>query len=611
MEKTNQSQENNEHFIQEVSENFENVSIESPANDVKKFSKRYSRAGRQQLAEHLRELRFQYFKKEAGNLKRLDLVKEKETEIENLREEQGVVEGEIEALEEEVETHKAKLWSKIQEFFRKEHLEQELQIDLKNKKLEQIKKDIEERLNIIGEIESVISDASFLETARKDLKDFYTKQSDIKSAFESEAHERDVETLSREKGYIFFHGVPTKNRGMNNTSENNPLLKTSVMTTEDKLSLLMGLEPTISASVFKEGEKDVQTYYVFGVIIGGGKVLSAYKEDAGTLAESVYSRRSKYDSETKETNIQPNVTERLNVAVHTPVQNRKWGKHNEIVIEDPKIAGLFINLSQFNKDHDRISLGELEQYAKSLNLPLYAVKDGRVHHFDIAGKISVDAEGNRFQKHDLFEVKEGDEVALDDVLNNRREISDWEKYERAVSVIERTPFRLDSHNDFDLVRAFQKSGHMSFFHEGGYESLLRQQKLHRQRVEAGLEDSDPGTAEAVLLNVRDVLLEYKKVMDEAESEKKKKYFDREIKKQLMGIYGFAINARENGDIDAYDLAESIINEFGSFAECSGLISKRLDEKGEFKMLDTDVPFEIRQRLNQLKESEASEQAAAA
>ena len=79
----------------------------------------------------------------------------------------------------------------------------------------------------------------------------------------------------------------------------------------------------------------------------------------------------------------------------------------------------------------------------------------------------------------------------------------------------------------------------------------------------------------------------------------------------MGIYGFAINARENGDIDAYDLAESIINEFGSFAECSGLVSKRLDEKGEFKMLDTDVPFEIRQRLNQLKESEASEQAAAA
>src|SRR5690606_9091744 len=138
-------------------------------------------------------------------------------------------------LEEEVRTHKEKLWSKIQDFFRKEQLEQELQIDLKHKKLEQIKRDIQERMNIIGEIEGVILDTSSLEKAKQELKDFYTEQSEIKSNFENEEQERDVEMLSREKGCIFFHGVPTKNRGMNNTAENNPLLKTSVMSTEDKL----------------------------------------------------------------------------------------------------------------------------------------------------------------------------------------------------------------------------------------------------------------------------------------------------------------------------------------------------------------------------------------
>ena len=613
MEKYNQSlisepvlnEEKKDFSDQEAFESPESISVESTPDDTREFSKRYSRAGRQQLAERIHEFRFQHFKKEEGNPERLDSIKGREAEIENLRKEQEALEEEIEDLEEEVESHKTKLWSKIQEFFRKEQLEQELQIDLKNKKLEQIKKDIHERLGIIDEIVDVISGTSSLDDARKALKDFYVGQSDLKSTFESEARERDVETLSREKGYIFFHGVPTKNRGMNNTAKNNPLLKTGAMTTEDKLSLLMGLEPTISASVLKEGEKNAQTYYTFGVILGGGKILSAYKEDLGTMVEGVYSRRSKYDSETKETSIQPNIIERLDEAVHTPVQDRKWGKHNEIVIEDPKVAGLCINLSQFNKDHDQISLEELEQYAKNLNLPLYAIKDGKVYPFDMADKIIVDAEERIFQKQDAFDVKEGTEMPLGNVFDNQREIDDKEKYERAASVIEKTPFRLDIHEEFDFVRAFQKGDHISVLYKGGYEDLLRRQGLHRERIEAGLEDSDPGTVETALREAWGILSEYKKRMDNAESGKQKDYFNQEVKKRLMGIYGFALNAKEKGDVKTYALAEEIINDFGFFEECSSLINKRLDDKGEFKMLDTDVPFEIRQRMNDLKSNSIS------
>lgn len=276
MEKTNQSISELEQETQEESpinqeavvDNSEDISNES-ITDLRKFSKRYSIAARQQLANHIRELRFQHFKKQKRNPELLDSVEENKIEVENLRKEQESIESEIEALQKEVEIHKAKLWSKIQEFFRKVQLEQELEIDVKKKKIEQIKEDIEIRLKIIAETQDVILDKSSLDDAKKELSDFYAEQSDLKSKFESETQERDVETISREKGYIFFHGVPTKNRTMKNTAENNPLLKTGVMTTEDKLSLLMGIEPTISASTLKRGEKDAKTFYTFGVILGG------------------------------------------------------------------------------------------------------------------------------------------------------------------------------------------------------------------------------------------------------------------------------------------------------------------------------------------------------
>lgn len=278
------------------------------------------------------------------------------------------------------------------------------------------------------------------------------------------------------------------------------------------------------------------------------------------------------------------------------------GNYNEIVIECPKIAGLYINLSQFNRDYDQISLEQLRDYAKNLNLPIYAIKDGKIYTFDIDDKIMLYNEINSPQKQDVFEVKEEDEISIEEVLNNQREIDNEEKYERTASVIEKNPFRFDKREEFELIIAFKEGDRVSVLHEGGYESLLSKQDLHRQRIEIGLNYNDPGTAESILQEAREFLAEYRKMMNDAESEKSKKFFSQVIKKQVIGIYGFALNAKEKGDMAVYDLAKNIINEFGSFKECASLIAKRLDTDGSFKILDTDIPFEIRERLTELKNS---------
>ena len=585
--------------VPEVISDDRNLESKDTHLELSEFSKRYSIAGRKKIAEEIRELRFQYFKKEKGNPERQSVITEQEKSIELLQKEKDEIEEEIKALEDEVEQRKARLWHRISSIFRRMEIEQELHIEPKKKKLEELKRDIEDRFKIISETESIILDTSSLEEAKINLNGFYKEQSDLKSTFENEERSRDVETLSKEKSYIFLHGIPTKNRGMNNTAENNPALNTTAMSTEDKLALLVGLEPTIAVSIIKEGQKEARAFYSFGVIIGGGKILSAYKEDSGTLAESLYSRRSKYDKETKTTGIQPDIEKHLDEAVNAPVESRNWGKYNEIVVERPKVAGLYINLSQFS-DQDGLGIVELQKYATEMNLPVYALKDGKIYPFDLLDKIGVRESGQRYQKEDAFEVS-GSELSLQEVIDNRREIDQEEKARLATSVVENNPFRVHNKPDLDFFGAYSRGTYTGVYDgRKGYERLLIAQKRHKEITAVGIEESDPGTSEMVLVKILDHLEDLKKRTEDATSHKARNFLNQNTKKELFSLYGFALNAKENGDVDIFNKAKSIIEKYGSYAECEGLIAKREDEGGNFRTLDIDVPIEIRQKMLELE-----------
>ncbi len=477
---------------------------------------------------------------------------------------------------------------KIKDWFRKAELEEELHIDLKKRKQEEIQSDIDERQSIIGEIESVILDVSVLDDAKTKLQEFYQGQSELKSTFESESEERDVESLSKKEGFMFLHGVSTKNKGMKNTSMNNPSLDSQGMGTEEKLSLLMGLEPTISASIIKEGQEDSKSFYTFGVILGGGKVLSAYKEDAGTLAESMYSRRSKYDNQTTESSIQPDIENNLDEAMDSSTKKSWKGDYNEAVVENPQVAGLYINVSQIT-EYDGLSLEEIRQSSHELNLPVYAVKGGMIYPFDVDERIEA-GENN-------FNIN-GDPLTLEQVVENKRSIRDEEKIALASSVIDKKPFSSNNNPDFHLFGVFFRGNHTQFSGKGGYEELLRAQGHHKIMVKADAESRDPGTAGGVLKHMKERLIEQQKNVDNSETSKFKIFHKNDMKDSLMATYGFALGAKEKGDEDVFELAKRIINEFGSFDEYKDLISKRLGEDKKFKVLDTDVPIEVRNKMEE-------------
>jgi len=556
-------------------------SLENSQDDLTKFTKRYSKAGRKNIADEIRELRFQHFKKQKSNPERQSSKENQENQIDGLEKERDTEEKEIENLENEVAIQKSKLMYKLTTFFKKTELEKELQIDPKKKKVEQLKKDIEERVKIIEEIDSVITDSSSLEEARKVLALFYREQGQLKDRFEDESDIRDVEMSSRKNGQFFVHGIPTKGRAMQNTSMNNPTTNVQGMTPEEKLSLLIGLEPTISASLIKEGQKDSRTYYSFGVILGGGKVLSAYKDDASTLAEGLYSRRSKSDETTQNTSIQPNIERNLDKAVNDPVESRFGEKYNEVVVEKPKVAGLYINLSQLDQNFDNVEVDELKKYSRELNLPVYALKGGVFYRFNI----------------DKMKISEEEQATLsiDTILDSRREFSQEERIDLANLILQKNLFTVQNKEDMRIYSKFKNGAGFNYGGENGYKKLQKDQANHQTKVRDGMTQGDAETVGGFINKISVLLEENLKNIENAESEKHSKYFRQNLRENLILLYGFALDAQSSGDMDTYEKTKDLINKYGSFDQCAEFIAKRIDENGNYKILDADVPIEIRQQ----------------
>ena len=71
--------------------------------------------------------------------------------------------------------------------------------------------------------------------------------------------------------------------------------------------------------------------YPFGVILGGGKVVSAYEKDSATLATGLYTRGAKIRDKLAKTVIQDNPEENISKSIHG---RGEWlGKeYNELIV---------------------------------------------------------------------------------------------------------------------------------------------------------------------------------------------------------------------------------------------------------------------------------------
>ncbi|MCX6736069.1 MAG: hypothetical protein NTZ13_03215 [Candidatus Parcubacteria bacterium] len=390
----------------------------TPKEEAYDFTKKYSGFWRDQMAEKIREIRASVREKKASianqNLENTTKKEATEIEIANLENSAGEIQKNIEVKQGELEKEKNKITYKIANFFGiKKELPGEPGLSDLEIKSENLQKNIAEKKEIINEFGEVVLDENEADEAKNELRKFYEEQSGIKEKFEQEkSKERDINSLSQEKNVIFLHTLQ-----YDSDTANFGKIKVTAM---DRARMVMGVEPTISVSTVNLSGEDTEskTFTPIGLIVGEGTVLSAYGSDAGTYADNPFIRRSTYDKNLK-SSVQENIEKNTEKALKR--ERGDWdiqvGEWNEIVVEKPKVAGVFIDTTRLSGfSNAKEAMKQAFDIGKEFGLPVYNIQPN--------GEI-IDLLSDDFNK-----------VTQEEALSNKRNLSLEERIVEIKKVIE-------------------------------------------------------------------------------------------------------------------------------------------------------------------------------
>lgn len=370
-------------------------------DEVRDFSKRYSSFRRSEVASQIWKIRKEYQEKkkqtEQQNIENQERRVKISEELETRKREVEQIEKEISDFEKNIQEKKSKIWHKFINLFGQKELNEEIQMEAAQKRLSIAQQEILEKNELLTEVRDAILESSDMENAKSLLKDFYNEQSEIKTKLEEEREQRDLAKIAKERGVTIVHGLPLDSFEMNNTSENNTLINTKEVDAQSKIQMILGIEPTLSTSTINEKSKyNKGIMYPFGVILGGGEVVSAYQGDAGTETESLYARRSKYDKNLTKSVIQNNITKKIEDAIENPLAIGERSEDgalgmgfNEIIVENPKVSGLYVDLE--NKSSKLVDIDQINKISEQLNLSVFGLKEGKIFDLSHGGlEISFD-----------------------------------------------------------------------------------------------------------------------------------------------------------------------------------------------------------------------------
>ncbi len=269
-------------------------------------------------------------------------------------------------------------------------------------KIARLKRDLQSESN--GDIEKETSDLT---------THFYERFTKVQKDFENESEARDISQIAKKYGVFFVHSIPTKGINKWNTGMNNKAAGQidNEDTLESNIARIQEHSPDLSCSSvsFEERESpfpsnQVGTMYPFGFVLGRGKVLSAYRFDAGTLYEEGKNhKKSKYDQATQDTSIQGDIEEnvdavlkrkfdrKLNPATglyegENDPKRRYNGMHSgrdldEFIVAQPELDGFYIDLDdeRLNTEYNTRALDEINRIVDEYKgIPVYIKEKGKV-----------------------------------------------------------------------------------------------------------------------------------------------------------------------------------------------------------------------------------------
>lgn len=661
--------------------------------ELRDFSKKYALSFRKETAQKINNLRFAYENKLVEKPKEIEKYQEdisvkkdekekKEQELLLIQKDLEEKERELESLQQSMNEWKNEFWVKIRSFLSKKSVEEELKLYtssietiknyISNKEVEgqtqeeilnRLNKEIEEKYRLIEETESLLSSEEELEEIKNASSNFYSKIKQEKINLDLDSKFRDITTISLKNEALFCHALPIEREYDNSFSQNNALVNTRKIEAEEKIKMIIGIEPTISvSSINNTSQKLVRK---FGVILKGGKILSAYAGDAGTLIEeNINNRKSKYDSDLKHSNLQSGIEEKINKAllhINTRTEDNNgsissmdqgW---NEIIVENPQLAGIYCQDVEILKKN----IADIYGMSKNLSLPVYLIEGTKISEMIFPENSELSYQ--KIIKEDLIKFKQ---VSLKEVLENKVMFSKNQKADIAESVIDRETFEVKKENiykfnSYNIGRAqfnFMKridAGEMvevrriddvhenneNFFaivgggikiekleydewqweHHGkeswgeyGYHGYARKSKEDGKVRLGGMASGIPGWEFYGEIDKENGISSYLDLAESNLNERMNQMRDLKLKREntknldlvkksyIFNLYGFAEECKKIGDLLNYERAIKIIEKFGDLKSCQNFVEKRQGKDGKFQTLEEDIPLEIREKIKDLK-----------
>ncbi len=330
---------------------------------------------------------------------------------------------------------------------RKESIIQSLLYHFDSQKLEKEKSDLEASARDLlrgaarlaelrQEVEQQYVDRDTLSKAGERLAEVYGSQESAWVEYQEAERARDVRNVMKESDVYFVHGIKDFI-----VPGDNSLLKYGT-TLETKLKVVLAFDPTLSTSTIKNGDTHRAMWSRVGVLLNGGRVLSAHSSDAATVATGLKERAGSLSPD-------KDIKKDIDRAIHRERFGAGGLGYNELVVENPKVAALYIcvDADEAMGEIRPIGVERMREAARVSGLPLYAMHNGIAYEIEY----ELDPERAKPQKASFFgfeyppkpraRVVLRTPVPPDVLLTKDSQITPEQRAVFAEEIFENSPFR--------------------------------------------------------------------------------------------------------------------------------------------------------------------------
>ena len=598
--------------------------MERPPAQIKEFSKENAPEERGRIAGEIHAKRETYFERKKT------LGDEIHTLVEQMKDRKMDGEkaaGEIEALEISLTAWKNSTVKRLLRHFQIKRQEQT--IGEKQHLRDAFESEYEFMRARAEELHEQMADKRELEEAKTILKEFYREQS---AAYQEDQDTRDVANITQEYEAFFVHGI----HPYANVKENS--LLNEWVDWKMKLKILLTLYPTIATSTIRAGENSNSLWARMGVIVSGGLVETATMQDAGTRAQGLKKRVGWGDKK--------NIAERVRFAIISKPQG-----YNEFTVGNPEIAGFYITTDEpRNLKRDLAPTQDIVPFVKALGMPLYAMQAGEIYdaeydetnvHFVLREKVSPqEIVSRKFHLDDMQKEQMIEEILSDSPFKIKSpelgfigsraqgketyvEINAPERIHEQFGeerIYKKTDREIGSLSDLAgaQVRQIAEVKEIGFkiqylvannrlykreenTHSGEVfvQPLRRFEEVHFNYISLWLSTHNLGRpaqdTENYLSGMEESIESLQRKREEETrgplpQESKSQYIphDSWLGRLAFHLYGFGEQAEEWGDTQTKERAFTLARRIVSEDDYHGIVQKRIDEEGRFKITKEDL-----------------------